>query len=230
MQIGGLQKQTLIDYPGHLAPIIFTNGCNFRCPYCYNKSLVEGTANLMPVEKVFSFLKERQNLLDGVVVTGGEPTLQKDLLDFLEKIKDLGYDIKLDTNGSNPEKLAMAINQNLVDYIAMDIKGPIEKYDKIAGVKIDKDKIKKSVELIKEFSHHEFRTTVAPSFLKEEDFKKIARWLKGAQKYYLQQLEIKETMIDPRFQKETPYPSQKLKSFVSLIEDNFKECEVRGIE
>ncbi|MBN1376746.1 anaerobic ribonucleoside-triphosphate reductase activating protein [Candidatus Woesearchaeota archaeon] len=228
MRIGGIQKHTLIDYPGHISAIIFTIGCNFRCPYCYNKSLVENTAKHIDEKKILGFLEKRKGLLDGVVITGGEPLLHKDLKEFIKKLKEMGYDVKLDTNGTSPEKLKELIDKKLIDYIAMDIKGPIEKYDIIAGVKVDKDKIKKSVEIIKKFPNHEFRTTVVPDLLKKEDILKIADWLKGAQKYFLQQFQKKETMLDEKFYNKRQYTLEELNSFADSIRNNFNKCTVRN--
>lgn len=239
MKIAGLQKTTLIDYPGKVAAIIFTKGCNFRCPYCYNIDLVKPSSKikLISEREVLEFLKKRGKLLEGVVITGGEPTLQPDLIDFIKKIKQLGYLIKLDTNGSNPDQLLAISDKRLVDYIAMDIKGPLDKYHRITGTrehrntgtKIDLEKIKKSVEIIKNSGiDYEFRTTVVPTLLDKEDFEKIGRWLKGTKRYYLQQFRNQKT-LDPAFQKIQPYPPEKLEQFAKIMKKYIKEVRVRGI-
>lgn len=199
MQIGGLQKITLIDYPGKIACTIFLTGCNFRCPWCHNPELVlpEKIKKQLkiPEKTFFRFLKQRKGLLDGVCVTGGEPTIHKNLLNFIKKIKKLGFSVKLDTNGSNPKMLKKLLANELIDYIAMDVKAPLElkseirntKYERVTGVKVNLNKIKKSIELIKISSlDYEFRTTVLPKIHKDEDIINIAKYLKGAKIYYLQ--------------------------------------------
>ena len=148
MQIGGLQKTTLIDYPEKIAAIVFTRGCNFRCPYCHNPELVNGTSENLDEQAVLDFLETRRGKLDGVVVTGGEPTLQKDLPDFLQKLKSMDFSVKLDTNGSQFEMLEQVIKDRLVDYIAMDIKAPIEKYENVVNVNFNIENILKSINLI----------------------------------------------------------------------------------
>ena len=179
MIISGFQKLTLLDFPGPTACTVFTCGCNMRCPFCHNTPLVLGTAEEHYSEdEIFSFLKKRQGLLDGVAITGGEPLLQKDIIAFIKKIKELGYAVKLDTNGSFPERLQEIISEGLVDYIAMDIKNCKEKYSLTAGADIDFALIEKSTELIKNSGiPHEFRTTVVRELHTEEDIISIARFL-----------------------------------------------------
>jgi len=180
MIIKGLQKLTLIDYPDKVACTIFTFGCNFRCGYCHNPELiVEDETPEIKKEDILNFLKEREGFLDAVCVTGGEPTINKELPVFISEIKSLGYLVKLDTNGFNPEMIEDLIDKKLIDYIAMDIKAPIEFYDEVARVKVNKDAIKKSVEIIKNKmgSNYEFRITVVPGLFKEEHIKMIGRWL-----------------------------------------------------
>lgn len=189
MKIGGVQKFSMIDYPDKIACIVFTQGCNFRCPYCHNPELVkpEMFGESLNEEEFFDFLKERVGKLDAVSITGGEPTLQYDLIEFIKKIRDLGFLIKLDTNGTNPEMLKEIIDQKLVNYIAMDIKAPLQNYEKITGVPADVKKIKKSIELIKNSGiDYEFRTTLVKNLLSLEDLKQIGEEIKGAKKYYLQ--------------------------------------------
>ena len=231
MLLGGLQKVSLVDYPGRVAATVFTAGCNFLCPFCHNPELVQigkyRNQLFLPDEEFFDFLKTRRGLIDGVCVSGGEPTLQLDLPEFLKKIKGLGFLTKLDTNGAKPEVLKDLAAKNLVDYVAMDIKGPLEKYGKIVGTNIDFEKIHESTELVRHFPNYEFRTTVIPKFHKKEDFLSIAKWLDGAKKYFLQQFRPEKT-FDESFQKIRPYSDEKLAQFCGLIKPFFETCEVRA--
>ena len=189
MLIKGLQKLTLLDYHTKTACTIFTGGCNFRCPFCHNASLVENVneGEKYETEEVLSFLKKRQGLLDGVCVTGGEPLLQKDIKEFLGNIKSMGYAVKLDTNGYNPEKLMEVVGEGLVDYVAMDIKNCKEKYSLTTGIDIDISKIEKSVDFLMNCGiDYEFRTTVVKEHHTLSDIENIARWISGAKGYFLQ--------------------------------------------
>lgn len=190
MNISGFQKMTLLDFPGRVACTLFTSGCNFRCPFCHNASLVThiDNNNHYSEEEILSYLKKREGLLDGVCITGGEPLLQKDIAEFLGKIKELGYAVKLDTNGSNPEKLKELFSKGLVDYVAMDIKNCKEKYPLTTGVcDLDIAAIEKSAEfLMNSGIDYEFRTTVVREFHTEKDIEEIGKWLKGAKRYFLQ--------------------------------------------
>ena len=162
MKISGFQKLTLLDFPGKVSCIIFTQGCNFKCPYCQNSGLI-GHENeyLIPEEEIFSYLKKRQGILDGIVISGGEPTVQKDLDQFMRKVKELGYQIKLDTNGSNPDLIKKLLDEELVDYVAMDIKNVLSEYKDVTGVKVLEEKIKKSIKILQKSNiDHEFRTTI----------------------------------------------------------------------
>ena len=186
MRIGGLQKLTLLDFPGHVACTVFLQGCNFRCPFCHNASLVLGT-DVISEDEVLRFLKKRQGLLDGVAITGGEPLLYKGLDALLEKIKALGYRVKLDTNGSFPDRLRHLIDRQLVDYVAMDIKNSREKYALTAGADGMLPAVEESVSLLLQgLVPYEFRTTVVDELHEPEDFSAIGRWLFGAQAYFLQ--------------------------------------------
>ena len=186
MRIGGLQKLTLLDFPGHVACTVFLQGCNFRCPFCHNASLVLGT-DVISEDEVLRFLKKRQGLLDGVAITGGEPLLSKGLDALLEKIKALGYRVKLDTNGSFPDRLRHLIDRQLVDYVAMDIKNSREKYALTAGADGMLPAVEESVSLLLQgLVPYEFRTTVVDELHEPEDFSAIGRWLFGAQAYFLQ--------------------------------------------
>jgi pyruvate formate lyase activating enzyme len=231
IEIGGLQKTTLIDYPGRLAATVFLIGCNFRCPFCYSAELVlpEKIKNQPRVSQkdFFSFLKERKGLLEGVVICGGEPCLNQDLPAFIKKIKKLGYLVKLDTNGSNPKMLEKLIKEKLVDYVAMDIKAPKEKYMKVCGKGVNVDDIEKSIEILKQGKvDYEFRTTVVPNIHIKEDIIKIAKWLSPAKKYYLQNFRPEKT-INPKFEKLKPHPKEFLLEIKKEIYRFFDICEVR---
>lgn len=188
MRIGGFQKTSLIDYAGKIAAIVFTRGCNFNCVYCHNKGLIgigDHNEDITP-EDVMSFLQTRKGKLDAVVITGGEPTLQPDLIQFMGKIKDMNFLVKLDSNGSNPHVLREAIAQGLVDYIAMDLKAPLEKYQTVMGRELDTSKIQESIDLIKNSGvEHEFRTTVHKSLLSEDDILQLGE-LAGKSRLVLQ--------------------------------------------
>ncbi len=233
MKIGGLQKITLIDYPGKPAAIIFTSGCSFCCPFCYNSELVlpEKIKHHPEIleKSIFNFLKERKGLLSGVVITGGEPTIYPDLPEFIKKVKNMGYLVKLDTNGTNPQMVEKLIKERLIDYIAMDIKAPLEneKYNKATGVKTNLNNIKKSIELIKNSGlDYEFRTTVVPTIHTKEDIIDIVQWVKPAKKYYLQNFRPEKT-INPKFKKIKPYSEKYLSEIQKEISPFFKVCEIR---
>lgn len=235
MIISGLQKTTLIDYPQKIACTVFLAVCNFRCPWCYSSELVlpaKIAEQPRISEKYFlDFLRERKGLLDGVVICGGEPTVNKDLPQFVEKIKKMGYLIKLDTNGSNPEMLKHLVNTNLIDYVAMDIKTSPESniYESIMGEGIKMDDIKESVAFLKKSNvDFEFRTTVVNGIHQREDFVKIAKWIGGDNvKYYLQNFRPEKT-IDPEFEKVKPFQKEFLKDIVNDISSQFKICQLRA--
>ncbi|MGB9874425.1 MAG: anaerobic ribonucleoside-triphosphate reductase activating protein, partial [Hydrogenobacter sp.] len=223
------QKFTLIDYPGKLACIVFTQGCNFRCPYCYNPDLVlpERFKETLGEEEVLSFLEKRVGLLEGVVITGGEPTINVGLKDFIKKVKDLSFLVKLDTNGSMPQVLEELIKEGLVDYIAMDIKAPPEKYADVVGARVNLKDIDRSVRLIMSSGvDYEFRTTVVKDQLSVQDIVSIAEWIRSAKRYYLQKFLPGKT-LDPTFTHKNTYSDEELRSILSLIKDNFLECAVR---
>jgi pyruvate formate lyase activating enzyme len=199
MVIGGFQKFSLADFPGKISAIVFTRGCNFRCPYCHNPELVDParyTAEI-PQEEVLRFLGSRTRQLQGVVLTGGEPTLHDDLPSFLEKIRRLGFAVKLDTNGSNPELLQRIVRDSLVDYVAMDIKAPLDAYPRVAGVTVNLENIERSVRLvIGSGLPHEFRTTYERSLLSTEDMGAIAELVQGCAHYVVQGFRPSRT-LDP---------------------------------
>lgn len=237
MILAGIQKTTLIDFPGRVACTVFLSGCNFRCPFCYSAELVlpEKIAKHPEITQkyFFSFLKKRKGLLDGVVICGGEPTINKDLPDFCRKIKRLGFLVKLDTNGSNPKMLADLIKKKLIDFIAMDIKQAqnsklkAQKYNEATGVKIDLDKIRESVEMIKNSGvDYEFRTTVVPTIHEPADIIEIARWLSPAKKYCLQNFRP-EKNLNIEFKKLKPYSAEWFSDIEKEIKGFFGVCEIR---
>lgn len=221
MIIGGLQKTSLLDFPEKIAAIVFTVGCNFRCGYCHNPELINGEAK---IEDVFEFLKTRQGKLDGVVITGGEPCLQKDLPEFIKQVKELGFAVKLDTNGSFPEMLEKVLPD--LDYVAMDIKAPLEKYSQIVNVDVDTSKILKSIEVLKNGGvDYEFRTTVVKSQLSFEDFEKIGQLIQGAPRYYLQRFEASK-ILDKSLENEKTYSTEEFERIIDMLK-SYVKAEVR---
>lgn len=227
MQIAGVQKFSLIDYPWKVACVIFTLGCNFRCPYCHNPEFVawESTKNLLrnliPEEVFLRFLDKRKGLLDGVSICWWEPTVQKDLYEFCKKVKEKDFFIKLDTNGTNPDLLAKLLSENLVDYVAMDFKHPLDKYDIVSKKHIESDIYKKSIKLIMEKApDYEFRTTCIKGFHSSEDIEAIASFLVWAKHYYLQNYHAGNT-LDPNFDG---------KSFSLSEMDSFKKMAEKYID
>jgi pyruvate formate lyase activating enzyme len=197
MKIGGFTRFSLIDYPGYTCAIIFVQGCNFRCPYCQNPELVlpEIFTDTIPMEKIFEFLKKRVSLIDAVEFTGGEPAINEDLMDVAEKIKNMGFRIKLDTNGSNPEIIKNVINNGIVDYIAMDVKASPNRYEEITRVKIDRDKIKRSIEIIiSKAPDYEFRTTIIKGFHDSDEIESIGKAVQGADKFFIQRAQFYKTL------------------------------------
>jgi len=253
----GLQKTTLIDYPGKVACVVFMAGCNFRCPYCHNPELVEGS---WPVERreangtleaggagkpsipevvpevleesaFFDFLDKRKKWLDAVVICGGEPTIQNSLYRFAERIKQQGFLVKLDTNGTNPEMLKQLIDSRLIDFIAMDIKAPEHRYSDAAAVPAATGNISKSIALIKEAGtkgvvDYEFRTTVVPGITEDGDVEAIAKWLSGAKKYVIQQFK-NSTVLDPSLRQRKPFSPDQLNEFREAAQRYLPLVEVR---
>lgn len=198
MIVSGMQKLTLLDYEGKLACMLFTPGCNFKCPFCQNSGLIiDCDYPVIPEKEIFKYLSARKNILDGVVISGGEPTLQKELKIFIKKIKDLGLLVKLDTNGYNWKVVKELIDENLIDYIAMDIKNDLDNYDIISGLKkIDTSRIKTSIEIIKNSNiSHEFRTTIIKGVHTIDNIEKIIS-LVGSSKYFIQNFKMSEMVID----------------------------------
>ena len=231
LKIGGLQKLTLIDYPGKLAATVFLIGCNFLCRFCYAAELVLPKRikkqPVIPEKDFFKFLKEKKGLLEGIVICGGEPTIHNDLPNFIKKIKRLGYLVKLDTNGSNPKILKSLIDKKLIDYVAMDIKAPKEKYAKVTGKKINFKNVEESIKILKESEiDYEFRTTIVPGLLKKEDVLKIVHWISPTKKYFLQNFRAEKT-IDSKFEKVKPYPTKYLLEIKKAISPFFEVCQIR---
>ena len=232
MFIGGLQKTTLIDYTGKVACTVFLAGCNFRCPWCYSPELVlsEEIRKLSKISRkdFFKFLKSRKGLLDGVVICGGEPTINKDLPDFIKQIKKLGYLVKLDTNGSNPEILKKLIKQKLIDYVAMDVKAVLGKeYKRATGGRANLNNIKKSINLIKNSEiDYEFRSTIVPGIHSKENIIKMAKQIGPAKAYFLQGFRAEKT-LDPKFKKVRTYPKEYLLEASESVKAFFTICKVR---
>lgn len=274
MIIGGLQKFSLLDYPGKISAIVFTQGCNFRCQFCYNPMLVWPSRDgklkyaqrsaresgqkfeqqkvhpLISQDDFFVFLESRVGKLDAVVITGGEPCLQKDLPEFIKKIKVLGYLVKLDTNGSYPEALAELIKNKLIDYIAMDLKAPEHKYAEITGVEVDFknihpvkssrqagrilpsaklfDGVKKSVRMIMASGlPYEFRTTVVPDLLAKDDIGEMGKIISGADLWYLQNFKSQSELVNEKLKGKVPYNARQMKAMAEIGVKYVKRCEIR---
>lgn len=229
MEIKGLTKTTLLDYPGYVSATIFTGGCDFRCPYCHNKALVVNEDRLpsMHIDEVYDFLNKRKAALEGVCITGGEPLNQPDLCDFLYNVKQMGYKIKLDTNGYDPSHLNHILKQHLVDYIAMDIKNSQAKYAKTAGISnLDLTRVKLSVDLLRDSdTPYEFRTTIAKELHQPEDIQSIAQWLNGARAYYLQPYTESDDVIMPVF---SSYTKKEMQALKALAQPYIRTVDIRG--
>ncbi len=258
MIIGGLEKFSLIDYPEHLSAIVFTQGCNFRCHFCYNPMLVvphtslsiqgekdlemesdklENTAHeagreksfpLITEDSFFLFLNSRIGKLDAVVISGGEPTLRNDLPEFIRKIKALNFKVKLDTNGTNPEMLQKLLEENLLDYIAMDIKAPRNKYDLVVGAQPDLNKIAESIKIIM-LSRvlYEFRTTIVPGLHKKEDINLMGEMIRGASKWYLQKFESDTKLVNDNFEGQVSFSDGEFVEMVQRAKQFVNYCDYR---
>jgi pyruvate formate lyase activating enzyme len=227
--IKGLQKTSVVDFPGHVACTIFISTCNFKCGFCYNKDLVNDSKELREYseEEILQFLESKRNILDGVCISGGEPTLYTNLKALIKKIKEKGLKVKLDTNGTNPRIIKDLLDE--VDYIAMDIKSSKEKYDEAAGVKVNIDNLSKSIELIKNSKiDYEFRTTAVPDFIDEDIMEDIGIWIKGAKKYALQQFHPNKQLIDKRLEQKQPYDKETLERFKGIIIQYVDSVELRA--
>ncbi len=230
MRISGLQKTSLIDYPEKIVSIIFTQGCNYKCPYCHNSDLISlgnEAGSYLPIEHLLTFLLQRKGLIDGVSITGGEPTIQKGLFELIEEIKSLGLLVKLDTNGSNPLIIKKLLQEKLLDYLAMDIKGPLEKYQKITGQDINGTLLQESIFMIMNSDiNYEFRTTVVPTLHDNKDFYAIGELIKGAEKYFIQNFRPNNT-LDPQYEKLNGFPGSKLEEFKEIVKPYVKMVEIR---
>lgn len=230
----GLQKMTLLDFPGKVACTVFSSGCNFRCPFCHNAGLVLPDADrsmLMDQAEILAFLRKRQGLLDGVCLTGGEPLLFEENLAFMREIKALGYAVKLDTNGAFPERLKQAVTEGLADYVAMDIKNAPEAYAETAGLRVDMERIRESVDfLLSGAVPYEFRTTVVLPYHTEERMETIGKWIAGTEKYFIQQ--YKGENVDLLGDPATMHPAEKaqLEMFLAIVRKYVPGAELRGIE
>jgi len=227
MKIGGLQKFSLIDYPGKIACSIFLSGCDFRCRFCHNPELVFNEESNFSEKEVLDFLEKRKGKLEGVCITGGEPLINNDLIEFLKKIKNLGYEIKIDTNGSNPELLKKIIENKLVDYIALDIKADKDNYNLISGTEIDTKKIEESLRIIINSGiDYEVRTTAVRNY---NNLEKIGKWLSNfkIKKYVIQNFVIRDKLIDNNFKKIKQYSEEELNEIKEVIKEYYEKVEIR---
>jgi pyruvate formate lyase activating enzyme len=229
LPIVGLQRLSLVDYPGKLCATAFTAGCNFRCPYCYNVDIVLNHNGMekIPERELLNILYERKGFLDGLCIGGGEPTLHNGLLAFIYKVKSLGYLVKLDTNGSKPKRLKKLMEEKVIDYVAMDVKAPLKRYPEVVRFKVDVEAVEQSIRLLRRGSvDHEFRTTVVPGLLDGGDLEEIAQTLAGSKRYVIQQFEPGRT-LRPEFSEVEPYSLTELKVFQDLVAPYFGECKLR---
>jgi pyruvate formate lyase activating enzyme len=232
--IKGIQKTTFVDYPGKIAATVFTWGCNFRCVFCHNSSLVDIDKGkelpIIPEAEIIAYLKGRTHQLEGVCISGGEPTIHPDLPEFISQVKALGYSIKLDTNGTNPQMLEALLRDGLLDYIAMDIKGPIGLYSQIVNREVNEADILRSIDIIRDSKvQYEFRTTVLPTFHHDADIDNVGCMLRGAQHYSLQQFRASEGVLNPAFHLAESYTKLELTAMARKFEPFVKKVTVRGI-
>lgn len=231
MNIKGMIEASFLDWDGKIVTTLFVPGCNFRCRYCQNWELIEHPENFAEIdfERIKKFLLNHKDFIDGVCITGGEPTIYEDLPDFIKKIKKLGFVVKLDTNGSKPGMIKKLIDEKLVDYIAMDMKASFEKYDRACGVNVDVECIKRSIDSIMDSKlEYEFRTTVVPNITDESDIENIAKSVKGAKKYVLQQFTPKNAM-DEKLRNVTPYEKEMFEKMMEKARKHVKNTKIRGV-
>lgn len=229
MKIQGLQKMTLLDFPGRVACTVFLGGCDFRCPFCHNGELLDGSAPaVMDDQELLRFLKGRQGLLDGVAITGGEPLLRKDLPELLRAIRELGFGVKVDTNGNHPDALAALLQEGLVDYVAMDLKNSPEKYALTVGLdSLDLAPIRRSVKLLMDSSiPYEFRTTVVDELHKAADFEAMGQWIAGAKAYFLQPFTDRDSVPFAGLHAPT---REKLEKYASIARVYVPYTSIRGL-
>ena len=230
MKIHGLQKMTLLDFPGRVACTVFLGGCDMRCPFCHNAELIDGSAPaVMEEEELLAFLKKRQGLLEGVAITGGEPLLRPDIIPLAEKIRDLGYPLKLDTNGTHPDRLREIISRGLAAYVAMDIKNSPDRYALTAGLEaLDLGPVRESVSLLMEGrTDYEFRTTVVAELHDEDSFRGIGEWIRGARRYFLQKFTDRDTVPFGGFH--APADEQ-MRAYAEIAREYVPAAELRGID
>ncbi|RKM62261.1 anaerobic ribonucleoside-triphosphate reductase activating protein [Butyrivibrio sp. CB08] len=230
MLIHGLQKMTLLDFPGLVACTVFLAGCDFRCPYCHNFELVDGSASpYCDEDEFFEFLGKRKGLIDGVAITGGEPLMRPDLADFIRKIRQMGYKVKLDTNGYHPDRLKELLDEGLIDYIAMDIKNSFPKYVRTCGVRdMDTSIIEKSISVIMNSGiDYEFRTTVVGGLHEKDDFEQMGQAIKGAKAYYLQQFTLRDTVPDDSLTSPT---QEEMEVYAEVARKYVDNTQLRGVE
>lgn len=228
MIFGGFEKCTLVDYPGKVACMVYTIGCNFRCPYCHNPELVDETVETTYSEAaILDFLDTRKGLLDGVVITGGEPTMHEELPAFARRVKEKGFLIKLDTNGTNPEMLRRGIDEGWVDYVAMDMKSPLETYSQTVARAVDVEAIRESISiLLASPIEYEFRTTIVKSLLSCEDLKRIGEAIRGAKSYYLQKF-VPAKILNPQFRRKVTYTDEEFIEFQKIMHEYVETCGIR---
>lgn len=233
MKICGVQGISVIDYSGKIASILFLGGCNFRCPFCHNVSLIDGYESLdyKNSEAVLEDLGKRKGFIDAVVITGGEPLINSsELIALLSKLREMDLSIKIDTNGYSTDMLRMVLELGLVDYIAMDIKTSIDRYDVAVGLELNTDRILNSIKIILESSiEYEFRTTCVPGLVDSKEIESISRLIEGAARYYLQQYRVEEPTLDPSYMKLSPYPAEKLESFKTIAQEFVTSVSIRGL-
>jgi len=229
--IRGFIRTSLLDWDGKIVSVLYLPGCNFRCPFCHNAGLVLQPGNMEPVEwdVVEDYLSKNGDFIDGICITGGEPTLHRFLPGLIRKIKDMGLKIKIDTNGTNPSMLERLIKEGLVDYVSMDVKSSLETYDECAGARVDIEKVKRSIRiLLRGKVDYEFRTTILPRFHGKEEMRSIGLMIEGAERYVLQQFVPKNT-LEPEFLTERAYSAEEMRALAREVEPFVKKVDVRGV-
>lgn len=239
MLIGGLEKLSLIDFPGEVATVVFTKSCNFRCHFCYNPMLVlaegEGESKnreedypLISEEDLLLFLQDRVGKISGIVISGGEPTLQKDLKEFIQKLRAMGFKIKLDSNGTKPEVIRDLIKENLLDYIAMDLKSSLVNYEKVVGTKVDISSIVESIKMLKTSGvPYEFRTTLVPGLHTAEDILAMSQEIAGAKNWFLQKFKSDTDLVNSDFKERSSFTDFEMKEMLQLAQKHVPNCKIR---
>lgn len=232
--IKGFEQMSLVDWDGMVASTLYTSGCNFRCPYCHNSGLVllPDQYESIPLDEILDYVKEHNDFIDGVVITGGEPCIHKNIGGFIKQLREVGVGVKLDTNGSFPDLLESLIDRELLDYVAMDVKAPLDfdSYSKSAGITDRRtfEKVRDSIDLLMEGRvDYEFRMTVVPALHRASDLQRVAEQIKGARRFVLQNYVARDT-LDPAFLSETPYDAERLEEFKKMMAPMFDECLIRG--